>query len=44
MMEMNQDAAQILTQRVSPRLIAANHILEMSSQELQSAISSEIEG
>ncbi len=42
-MEMNQDTAQILTQRVSPRLIAANHILEMSSQELQSAIASEIE-
>jgi RNA polymerase sigma-54 factor len=43
MMEMNQDAAQVLTQRVSPRLIAANHILEMSSQELQAAISSEID-
>jgi RNA polymerase sigma-54 factor len=40
---MNQDAAQVLLQRVSPRLIAANHILEMSSQELQEAISSEIE-
>jgi RNA polymerase sigma-54 factor len=43
MMEMNQDTAQVLTQKVSPRLIAANHILEMSSQELQSAISSEID-
>ncbi|HEX6506864.1 MAG TPA: RNA polymerase factor sigma-54 [Chloroflexota bacterium] len=43
MMEMNQDSVQIMTPKVSPRLIAANHILEMSSQELQEAISTEID-
>lgn len=44
-MEMNQDLqqAQQLQTRVSPRLIAANHILELSSQELQETISSEID-
>ncbi len=41
-MEMSQDSSQILATRVSPRLIAANHILEMSSQELHEAISSEL--
>jgi RNA polymerase sigma-54 factor len=40
---MNQDQSQVLQARVSPRLIAANHILEMSSQELQDAISSELD-
>ena len=38
-----QDQAQVLQARVSPRLIAANHILEMSSQELQDAINSELD-
>jgi RNA polymerase sigma-54 factor len=42
-MEMNQDQVQVLQQRVSPRLIAANHILELSSQELQDAIATEID-
>jgi len=37
-MELNQETAQILATRVSPRLIAANHILELSSQELHEAI------
>ena len=43
MMEMNQDLQPVLQTRVSPRLIAANHILEMSSQELQQTISREID-
>ncbi|MGI8824494.1 MAG: RNA polymerase factor sigma-54 [Chloroflexota bacterium] len=43
MMELSQDVQQEMQVRVSPRLIAANHILEMSSQELQSTISREIE-
>ncbi len=42
-MEMTQDSQQVLQVRVSPRLIAANHILEMSSQELQSTISHELD-
>jgi RNA polymerase sigma-54 factor len=42
-MEMNQDQMQVLQARVSPRLIAANHILEMSSQELQETISTELD-
>jgi RNA polymerase sigma-54 factor len=42
-MEMNQDTTQLLQQRVSPRLIAANHILELSSQELQSQIARELD-
>lgn len=43
MMELNQDVQQEMQARVSPRLIAANHILEMSSQELQAEISREID-
>jgi RNA polymerase sigma-54 factor len=43
MMEMNQDLQPIVRTSVSPRLIAANHILEMSSQELQEAIANEID-
>jgi RNA polymerase sigma-54 factor len=43
MLELNQDTQQEMQTRVSPRLIAANHILEMSSQELQDAISQEID-
>ena len=31
------------TMKVSPRLVAANHILELSSQELQQAIASELQ-
>jgi DNA-directed RNA polymerase specialized sigma54-like protein len=42
MLEMNQDVQQEIQTRVSPRLIAANHILEMSSQELQDAVATEI--
>lgn len=42
-MEMSQDTSQIIATRVSPRLIAANHILEMSSQTLQDAISHELD-
>jgi RNA polymerase sigma-54 factor len=42
MLEMNQDVQQEIQTRVSPRLIAANHILEMSSQELQDAVANEI--
>lgn len=43
MMELNQEVQQSLQARVSPRLIAANHILELSSQELQEAVSREID-
>lgn len=43
MMELNQDTHQTLQARVSPRLIAANHILELSSQELQDVVSREID-
>jgi RNA polymerase sigma-54 factor len=43
MMELNQDIQQDMQARVSPRLIAANHILEMSSQQLQETISKEID-
>src|SRR5690349_4871089 len=42
-MEMNQEIQQVLRTSVSPRLIAANHILEMSSQELQEAVALEID-
>ncbi|HZU14833.1 MAG TPA: RNA polymerase factor sigma-54 [Chloroflexota bacterium] len=43
MLEMNQDVQQELQTRVSPRLIAANHILEMSSQELQQEVNRELD-
>lgn len=43
MMELNQETAVEIQTRVSPRLIAANHILEMSSQELQNEISKELD-
>lgn len=43
MMELNADQVQVVQNRVSPRLIAANHILELSSQELQDAIAHELE-
>ena len=42
-MELNQETTQVITTSVSPRLIAANHILELSSQELQETISQEID-
>jgi RNA polymerase sigma-54 factor len=42
-MEMSQDRQQIMRPSVSPRLIAANHILELSSQDLQEAIAQELE-
>lgn len=42
-MEMSQDTSQIIMTRVSPRLIAANHILEMSSQTLHETISHELD-
>jgi len=42
-MELNQEILPELRTTVSPRLIAANHILELSSQELQSTISKELE-
>ncbi|MGE5619457.1 MAG: RNA polymerase factor sigma-54 [Sphingomonadaceae bacterium] len=45
-MDMDLDAIQEQlpqqTMRVSPRLVAANHILQLSSMELQQAISSEL--
>lgn len=43
MMELNQETVVELQTRVSPRLIAANHILEMSSQDLQTEISRELD-
>lgn len=43
MMELNQEQVPELQTRVSPRLIAANHILELSSQELQAEIARELE-
>jgi RNA polymerase sigma-54 factor len=43
MMELSQEAVPDLQLRVSPRLIAANHILEMSSQELQQEIAKELD-
>src|ERR1035437_6908849 len=42
-MELNQETTQVITTSVSPRLIAANHILELSSQALQETISQEID-
>lgn len=42
-LDLSQDFAPIQSQKVSPRLVAANYILELSSQELQQAISSELQ-
>src|SRR5215210_2046661 len=42
-MELSADFAPIQSNKVSPRLVAANYILELSSQELQQAISSELQ-
>ncbi len=41
-LELTHEHAQTQTLKVSPRLVAANHILELSSQELQQAISAEL--
>ena len=40
-MEMSNDLSQVQQLRISPRLIQANHILELSSLELQQAIQQE---
>ncbi|HEY8476801.1 MAG TPA: RNA polymerase sigma-54 factor, partial [Chloroflexota bacterium] len=41
-LELSQETQQQLTQKVSPRLVAANYILELSSLELQQAIQQEL--
>jgi RNA polymerase sigma-54 factor len=41
-LDVGQDFSANQTQRVSPRLVAANYILELSSQELQQQISTEL--
>lgn len=41
-LELTQDVSPIQTMKVSPRLVAANYILELSSQELQQAIQKEL--
>src|ERR1700738_1919545 len=41
-LDIGQDYSVNQTQRVSPRLVAANYILELSSQELQQQISTEL--
>lgn len=41
-MELTQDVSSQMGMRVSPRLVAASYILELSSQELQQAIAQEI--
>ena len=41
-LELAQEHTQSQTIKVSPRLVAANYILELSSQELQQAISTEL--
>ncbi|MHB1416133.1 MAG: RNA polymerase factor sigma-54 [Chloroflexota bacterium] len=42
-MDLNQDAVQQQTIKVSPRLVAASYILELSSLELQQAIQTELD-
>ncbi len=42
-MNYTQELLPQLRQKISPQLIAANHILELSTQELQQAISQELE-
>jgi RNA polymerase sigma-54 factor len=42
-MELSQEIEQNLQTRVSPRLIAVNHILAISSQELQETIAHEVD-
>lgn len=41
-LELTQDISQVQTVKVSPRLVAANYILELSSLELQQAINEEL--
>src|SRR5579859_3762102 len=41
-LDLGPDLSANQTQRVSPRLVAANYILELSSQELQQQISTEL--
>jgi len=41
-LEFGQDLSASQTQKVSPRLVAANYILELSSQELQQQIATEL--
>ncbi len=41
-MELTQDVSSQMGMRVSPRLVAASYILELSSQELQQAIAQEM--
>jgi len=41
-LDFGQDLSANQTQKVSPRLVAANYILELSSQELQQQISTEL--
>ncbi|MDQ6669395.1 MAG: RNA polymerase factor sigma-54 [Chloroflexota bacterium] len=41
-LDLGQDLSANQTQKVSPRLVAANYILELSSQELQQQISTEL--
>src|SRR6202158_5498797 len=41
-LDIGQDYSANQTQKVSPRLVAANYILELSSQELQEQISTEL--
>src|SRR5262245_42274334 len=41
-LDLSQDYSANQTMKVSPRLVAANYILELSSQELQQAISTEL--
>src|SRR4051794_4300842 len=41
-LDLGQDFSQSQTMKVSPRLVAANYILELSSQELQQQISTEL--
>ena len=40
-MELTQDTTVQMGMKVSPRLVAASYILELSSQELQQAIAQE---
>jgi DNA-directed RNA polymerase specialized sigma54-like protein len=41
-LDLSQEYSPNQTLKVSPRLVAANYILELSSQELQQAISTEL--
>ncbi len=43
MMDMTSEMQQQMSMRISPRLIQANHVLELSSMELQQALNHELE-